>query len=163
MNNKIEITFSDYFSASDVDELNNQQIEDILITTKKFPKRDEATGGLAWEGIIIFIVGGIAGGFLGAIGQAGYDWLKEKLFNKKQKLQPKNIERFTINIQLNNVMVFFDFTDLNKEEFLDAMGKAHEALQRNEKAIKENSGWYDFHYDKKTKQWRIARSKSSDI
>ena len=74
----LDITFSNYFSERDVAEFNDLEISGLKmksIHSKPLPK---ASGGLMWEGIIIFISGSIAAGFLGAIGQEGYKWFKRK-------------------------------------------------------------------------------------
>lgn len=160
--NKIEVTLSHYFTDDDVSDLKEVHLENYEWTVSRLDKTEQ-TGGLIWEGIVFFISGSITAGFFGAIGQDAYYWLKEKLFNKKQKLQKRNTDKFTINVKINNSMVFFNFTDLDKESFIEGFNKAKEALLEHEDYIKENSGYFDLNFNKQTKRWILERNKSFDI
>lgn len=160
--NIVEITFSHYFSKEDVDEFNNLVVIKYKFESKQLEPLPEKSGGLIWEGIVIFISGSIAAGFLGAIGQDTYNWLKEKFFEKKIKLEKSNIEKFTINIKISNSMVFFNLTNLNKGDFVTALNKAQRALLENTRVIKRETGSYNFIFNTKTKRWELKRDKSFD-
>ena len=159
----LDITFSNYFSERDVAEFNDLEISGLKmksIHSKPLPK---ASGGLMWEGIIIFISGSIAAGFLGAIGQEGYKWFKRKLFEKKLKLKKSNIEKLTINVKVSRSMVFFHLTDLDSKNFEIALKKSEEAFLENKDYIEKNIGWYNFIFDTNSKQWMVSRNKSFDV
>ncbi len=160
MNKSISITFSNYFEESEISDLDGVTIGGHKVKTEKLSKKEEATGGLIWEGIVIFVASGVAGGFLGAIGQDFYNGIKEKLFTRKQKLRPQQKYQFTINIELNNAMAFFIFTELKKEDFMDAMKKAEQALAQNKTSIEKEGGHFDFRYNTKSKKWLLERNNS---
>lgn len=157
---KVSITFSPYIDCGDLDgvEFDNYRIE-----AEQLPKDERPTGGLIWEGVVVFISGSIAAGFFGAIGQDAYSWLRDRLFKKKLQLKPRPVYRFTVNIKLDNGMAFFIFTDLDKGDFDEALAKARAAFLESRDFIEKEGGYFDFEYDKKEKKWLLARNKSFDI
>lgn len=157
VNKTVEVSFSHYFSKKDIREFDEARIGKYKIKVKRLSKPDPDTGGLIWYGIIIFLGSGIASGFLQELGKDLYNSFKEKLFKKGQKLRKVNIEKFTINIQQNQSMIFFHLTSLDRYDFNDALKKLSGTFEKNKPAFTDNPAWYELRFDKKSKSWKLKK------
>jgi len=155
----IEVTLSEHFSQSDLKELSQLSNTNFQIKPK-YTNMYPTSGGIGWEGIVIFTTVAIFTGFLESLGVDAYNKLKEVLFSKKQKLK-KGKERFTLNIILDKPgIVFFDLTNLECDDFNRAFDKIKEEITY---VPSFKSKGIDFFYDLKGKKWKLKQNKSLEI
>lgn len=155
----MEITLTDCFNESDINELNKFSTKQSRVSTSII-NRYPASGGIGWEGVVLFASAGIFTGILNSMGKDLYDKFKEKLFNKKKKLR-KTKHRFTINLTIERPgIVFFDLTELAHDEFLKAFDRIPKAL----KGLKQfKSKGIDATYDTENEEWNFKYNLSQEI
>lgn len=153
----VDVALPHNIEDTEVDELNGIRIGPYTFKTTKAGPPPPAAGGPVWGGIVIFVAGAVAVGFLEKLGEGIYGWLRKTLFGLKTKLLSASYYQFSINIKLDNAMAFFLFTNLDEDGFIIALKTAKEAFIANLPLITIQGGWFFFNFDTDRKTWVMKK------